>query len=222
MHFAFATRSHTYNTYRWTTLLTAFFSVCQLLLIFQVNAALGISNFVFALGDDALASFVVGIQFLPLCVVYLKYVSRSRGMCMRVCGADMPPSSTHPPTSNRLCPGGSEGASYSMLTTFGNVALLSGNSLGTLFGRIWDVSNGALRRGDLGGLWRLTVLTSCLSPLPLLLLPLLPADTAQQKAMRDGSRKSPLAGVLFLVVLFLSLGWIVGQAVYVLLLNETG
>lgn len=109
-----------------------------------------------------------------------------------------------------------------MLTTFGNVALLSGNSLGTLFGRIWDVSNGALHRGELGGLWRLTVLTSCLSPLPLLLLPLLPADTAQQKAMRDSSRKSPLAGVFFLVVLFLSLGWIVGQAVYVLLLNETG
>ena len=37
-------------------------------------------------------AFVVGIQFLPLCVQYLK-----------------------------LCPGGSEGATYAMLTTFGRV-----------------------------------------------------------------------------------------------------
>ena len=109
-----------------------------------------------------------------------------------------------------------------MLTTFGNIALLAGNSLGTLFGRIWDVSNGALERGDLTGLWKLTVLTSCLSPLPLLLLPLLPADAAQHKAMRNGSRASPAAGVVFLVVLFVSLGWIIGQAIYVLSLNETG
>lgn len=109
-----------------------------------------------------------------------------------------------------------------MLTTFGNVALLSGNSLGTLFGRIWDVSNAALERGDLGGLWRLTVLTSCLSPLPLLLLPLLPADTTQHKAMRDGSRASPAAGAAFLVVLFVSLAWIIAQAVYVLCQNEAG
>lgn len=56
----------------WTTLLIASFSVLQLLLIFQINVRLGISNFLFALGDDALASFVVGIQFLPLCTAYLK------------------------------------------------------------------------------------------------------------------------------------------------------
>lgn len=108
-----------------------------------------------------------------------------------------------------------------MLTTFGNVALLAGNSLGTLFARIWDVSNAALERGDLGGLWKLTVLTSCLSPLPLLLLPLLPADVEQHKAMRDGSRASPAAGVAFLVTLFVSLSWIIGQAIYVLLLDKT-
>jgi hypothetical protein len=109
-----------------------------------------------------------------------------------------------------------------MLTTFGNVALLAGNSLGSLFGKIWDVGNDALRRGELGGLWKLTVLTSSLSPLPLLLLPLLPADTAQQQAMREGSRASPAAGLAFLVALFVSLGWIIAQAVYVLCLDETG
>lgn len=132
------------------------------------------------------------------------------------------PNSPPPLPKTRLCPGGSEGAVYAMLTTFGNVALLAGNSLGTLFASLWDVSNAALRRGELGGLWKLTVLTSCLSPLPLLLLPLLPADAAQQKAMRQGSRASPAAGVAFLVTLSLSLGWIIAQAIYVLSQNETG
>lgn len=68
--------------HRWTTLLTAFFSGLQLLLIFQINVRFGISNFVFALGDEALASFVVGIQFLPLCVAYLKY---AQTISARVC-----------------------------------------------------------------------------------------------------------------------------------------
>lgn len=62
--------------HRWTTLLTAFFSILQLLLIFQINVRLGVSNFLFALGDEALSSFVIGIQFLPLCTAYLKYARK--------------------------------------------------------------------------------------------------------------------------------------------------
>ena len=145
----------------------------QLLLIFGINTRLGISNFLFALGDDALASFVVGIQFLPLCVVYLKYVptttqhktKHDAHVSLLKFGC-IPSHAQFPPPlpKTRLCPGGSEGAVYAMLTTFGNVALLAGNSLGTLFASLWDVSNAALRRGELGGLWKLTVLTSCLSP----------------------------------------------------------
>lgn len=38
-----------------------------------------------------------------------------------------------------------------------------------------------MRRGDYGGLWRLSLLTSCLSPLPLAMLSLLPANFEEQK-----------------------------------------
>lgn len=75
---AFFLRSSWRYLYVWTTLLTALFSVLQLLLIFQINTRyLHISNFLFALGDDVMSAFIIGIQFLPLCVQYLKYVLRS-------------------------------------------------------------------------------------------------------------------------------------------------
>lgn len=117
----------------------------------------------------------------------------------------------------KLCPGGSEGATYSLLTTFSNMALILGNSVGSIFSLIWDVSNGAMKRNDLSGLWRLTVLTSCLSPLPLALLSLLPSDKEAEKEMRSRAGASKSAGVLFLVTLALSLCWIIGQGFYVLL-----
>ena len=37
----------------------------------------------------------------------------------------------------KLCPDGAEGASYSMLTTFGNIALVCASSLGTLAAGLW-------------------------------------------------------------------------------------
>jgi hypothetical protein len=38
---------------------------------------------------------------------------------------------------------------------------------GTLLSKIWDVGNEALRLHDFHGLWRLTVLTSAMAPIPL-------------------------------------------------------
>jgi len=184
-------RSSWRAVYVFSTVLLALLSVLQLLLIFQINTYLGISNFLFSLGDDVMSAFITGMQFLPLTIVYMK-----------------------------LCPGGSEGATYSMLTTFSNLALILGNSVGSLFSLIWDVSNGAMRRGDLSGLWKLTVLTSCLSPLPLVLLFLLPSDREQEKEMRSRAGASKWAGMLFLVTLAGSLAWIIGQGVYVLCNQE--
>ena len=46
-----------------TTLINLFFSVMQLSLI--ANITFGLSPFFFALGDDALSTFIDGIQFLP-------------------------------------------------------------------------------------------------------------------------------------------------------------
>jgi hypothetical protein len=38
---------------------------------------------------------------------------------------------------------------------------------GTLLSKIWDVGNEALRLHEFHGLWRLTVLTSAMAPIPL-------------------------------------------------------
>lgn len=61
-------------------------SALQLLLI--QNRTGGLSPFWFALGDDAMAEFILGIQFLPTAILMVN-----------------------------LCPPGSEGASYAMFTT---------------------------------------------------------------------------------------------------------
>ena len=50
-----------------TTLLNGFFSMLQVLLILGIT--FGLSSFLFALGDDAFAEFIQGIQFLPTTIM---------------------------------------------------------------------------------------------------------------------------------------------------------
>jgi hypothetical protein len=76
------------------------------------------------LGDDVITAYISGIQFLPVCIMYM-----------------------------RLCPEGAEGSSYSMLTTFGNIALVCASSVGNLLANVWDVSNVAMRKHDISGLY---------------------------------------------------------------------
>ncbi len=53
--------------YVYSMFLTTFFSLLQLLLIFQINTKyLHISNYFFALGDDVIQAYISGIQFLPV------------------------------------------------------------------------------------------------------------------------------------------------------------
>ena len=119
----------------------------------------------------------------------------------------------------RLCPDGSEGASYSMLTTFGNIALVCASNIGNLLSGVWDVSNTAMRSHDVSGLWKLTILTSCLSVTPLLFLGLLPTDSDEQEQLSKSKVKSKLGGFVFLIVLFGSLLWTIVSSVLSLVSN---
>ena len=167
------------SIYVGTMFLTTFFSLLQIVLIFQWNTTyLHMSNYFFSLGDDVISAYINGIQFLPVCIMYM-----------------------------RLCPDGAEGASYSMLTTFGNIALVCARNLGNLMAGIWDVSNGALREGDVSGLWKLSLLTSMLALLPILWLHLLPNNAEEQEELAKSKDRSRPAGIIFLVVLFGSLSW---------------
>ena len=173
------------SIYLYSAVLTAFFSLLQLVLIFQVNVKMGLSNYLFSLGDDVISQYISGIQFLPVCIMYM-----------------------------RLCPEGAEGSSYAMLTTFGNIALVVACSVGNLFAGIWDVSNDTLRAGNVDGLWRLSILTSLSSLLPLSLLFLLPKNPAEQDELSKSSVRSVTGGVIFLTVLFVSLFWSISRALF--------
>ena len=64
------------SIYVWTSLLTAFFSLLQMLLIFQINTKyLHLSNYLFSLGDDVISAYISGIQFLPVSVSLAPFLS---------------------------------------------------------------------------------------------------------------------------------------------------
>ena len=112
-----------------TTLLNGIFSILQVLLIMGIT--FGLSDFWFALGDDAFAEFIQGIQFLPTTIMMV-----------------------------HLTPSGSEGASYAMFTTVNNSALNLSAALSTHLLGYWDVSKEALANHDLTGMINLTYLTT--------------------------------------------------------------
>jgi len=113
------------------TFINAVLSILQMFLLMEIT--FGLSNFLFALGDDAFAEFIAGIQFLPTTIMMV-----------------------------HLCPKGSEGASYAMFTTVNNSALNLSVTLSTMLLGIWDVSKEAMENADLSGMMKLTILTSCL------------------------------------------------------------
>lgn len=175
--------------YVYSTVLVTIFGLLQLTLIAQWNIKyLHMSNYFFSLGDDVISSYISGIQFLPLCIMYMK-----------------------------LCPEGSEGASYSMLTTFSNIAVVCSCNIGNLMAGIWDVSNSAMKENRLQGLWNLTVLTSIINVVPLVLLNLLPNSAEEQEKLSQCKDKSRTGGIVFLCILFGSIFWSFGTAISELL-----
>jgi hypothetical protein len=69
-----------------------------------------------------------------------------------------------------------------------------------------------MRRHDVSGLWRLSVLTSTLAVLPLTLIWLLPKSAEDQAILAKSKARSKLGGAVFLTVLFASLTWTITEA----------
>jgi hypothetical protein len=162
------------SVYISTTLLNGVFSALQILLIKGIT--FGLSPFLFALGDDAFADFIGGIQFLPTTIMMV-----------------------------HLCPSGSEGASYAMFTTMSNSAYTLAAAISTLLLSVWDVSKEAMERGDLSGMINLTALTTLIQVSGVLFVGLLPRtkeDLANLHA--DPLSGSKLGGFIFLFVTFSS------------------
>lgn len=54
------------SIYVYSVVLTTFFALLQLVLVFQLNARVGISNYFFSMGDDVIQAYISGIQTLPV------------------------------------------------------------------------------------------------------------------------------------------------------------
>jgi hypothetical protein len=85
---------------------------------------LGIPDLLFAMGDDGVQEFLIGIQFLPACIMYMG-----------------------------MCPEGAEGTTYAMLTTFSNLAGTIAFDLSTIATKIWDVTTPTLAAGEFQGVF---------------------------------------------------------------------
>ena len=146
------------SIYVTTTLLNGVLSTFQIFLIKEIT--FGLSPFLFALGDDAFADFIVGIQILPATIMMVS-----------------------------LCPAGSEGASYAMFTTLSNSAWTLASAFSTLLLGVWDVSKDALERGDLSGMINLSLLTTSIQLSGILFVRLLPRTKEELSNLsNDGSK----------------------------------
>ena len=179
------------TVYFWCTTLASLIAIAQTLLVFGVNRTWGIPDILFSVGDDVLVEFVIAVQFLPMCIMYLG-----------------------------LCPEGSEGTTYAMLTTFSNLAGTIAFDISTALTSVWDVSSEAIESGDFSGVWRLSVFCGVIGPIPLLLLHLIPKNKEDQMELQKDTSRHFWGGVIFISVTILSLLITFTESIYEVCFNE--
>lgn len=162
--------------YFWCTTLASIIALGQLVLVFGLNRNLQIPDIVFSMGDDVLVEFVIAVQFLPMCIMYLG-----------------------------LCPPGSEGTTYAMLTTWSNLAGSLAFDISTALTSVWDVTSETISEGDFSGVWKLSLFCGLIGPVPLLMLGLIPKDKEDQVRLQQDKTKNYNAGVIFLSVMVFTL-----------------
>mmetsp|Transcript_27449 Transcript_27449/g.63717 ORF Transcript_27449/g.63717 Transcript_27449/m.63717 type:complete len:237 (+) Transcript_27449:3-713(+) len=162
--------------YFWCTTLASLIALGQIILVFGLNRKVGISDIWFSMGDDVLVEFVIAVQFLPMCIMYLG-----------------------------LCPKGSEGTTYAMLTTWSNLAGSLAFDISTALTVVWDVSSETIASGDYAGVWKLSLLCGLIGPVPLLLLGLIPKDKEDQRKLQQETKRYYWMGVTFIVVMIFTL-----------------
>mmetsp|Transcript_18111 Transcript_18111/g.41245 ORF Transcript_18111/g.41245 Transcript_18111/m.41245 type:complete len:496 (+) Transcript_18111:1074-2561(+) len=177
--------------YLWCTTIAAIIAIAQIILVFGLNRKFGLSDIAFSMGDDILIEFVIAVQFLPMCIMYLG-----------------------------LCPEGSEGTTYAMLTTWSNLAGTIAFDISTALTGVWDVASETIQAGDYSGVWKLSLLCGVVGPLPLVLLGLIPKDKEDQKKLQDDGTRNWLCGAIFITVMILSLFVTFTESIYEIYFND--
>lgn len=173
--------------YLFTSLVNFVFSIAQVLLVLRVNIAWGIPDIYFSLGDTSIVYFISAINAMPTNIMFMM-----------------------------LCPEGSEGVTYALLTTIANLASTVSGDIGSGLTTLFDVSNTSLEAGNFDGVLYLTILTSFLQLLPLCLLWILPDSREEQRKLRDSGETSwwggfilaSVVGASLIVTITLNIYWI--------------
>jgi hypothetical protein len=136
------------------------FSILNILLVFNVNEAMGIPAFWFSIGDTAIISFAKGIQVLPLAIIFVA-----------------------------VCPQNQEGVAFALLTSITNLAHAFAYTISNILLVLWPVELPDLENHHYDGVWKLTLFTSVIGMIPLLfvkkLLPKTRNDLEELKLERS-------------------------------------
>ncbi len=177
--------------YFWCTTLASAIALGQLILVFGLNRDWGIPDIWFSMGDDVLVEFVIAVQFLPMCIMYLG-----------------------------LCPPGSEGTTYAMLTTWSNLAGSLAFDISTALTSVWDVSSETIAAGDYSGIWKLSLFCGLIGPVPLALLGLIPKNKEDQRKLQEDGTRHYFKGALFIALMILTLVITFAESIYEVALHE--
>ena len=177
--------------YFWCTTLASVIALGQLILVLGYNRKINIPDIVFSMGDDVLVEFVIAVQFLPMCIMYLG-----------------------------LCPPGSEGTTYAMLTTWSNLAGSLAFDISTALTVVWDVGSQTIADGDYSGVWKLSLLCGLVGPIPLLMLGLIPKNKEDQRRLQQDETRHWGAGVIFITVMIVTLAITFVESIYEVYFHE--
>ena len=172
----------------WSTLAGILISIAQVALILRLNLEIGLPDIAFLVILTVVSVAIATVTFVPMIVMFVA-----------------------------ICPEGSEGTTYAMLTTISNIASTVASDFGTLFLKIWDCSNEAIKREDYEGIEYLTILTSVISIVPIAFIWLLPESKEKLIEMKNKNEKNEIAGALVVIILVVSILFTVILNLYILL-----
>ena len=115
---------------------------------------------------------------------------------------------------------GCEGSIYAVLTTVSNLSGTIAFDISTAIANIWDTSNETLRAGNFYGVTLLTLICVVVSPLPLILINLIPKNRVDQNILINEGKKNRTAGIIFVLIIFFTLMITAVETIYTIYFEQ--
>ena len=170
--------NHWRSVYICTSIVIIMFAMFNIALVFRLNEWFGISPYWFAVGDSAVQSFALGIQYTPSAIMWTMVI-----------------------------PEGEETIAFALLTGCTNLAGGLASTLSNLMLGIWPVQLEDLQTGEFDGVWKLTLLSNAFKILPLFVIsPWFPRGIPDLLALKSYSSK--WGGACIVVGIVVGMLWV--------------